>query len=128
MAVISVWDRFYAKVVVEAAVRVAALGTPCHWWIGARSRSGKHSSQRRRGGKNRYGKIYGFFHVGTRKDGSRRNVRVHRWLWEQLKGPIPEGWEVDHLCDNALCVNILHLEPKPGPQNAARANERRKAA
>lgn len=22
---------------------------------------------------------------------------MHRWIWEQLMGPIPEGWEIDHI-------------------------------
>lgn len=30
---------------------------------------------------------------------SRNNVVVymHRWIWEQLFGEIPEGWEIDHI-------------------------------
>lgn len=29
-----------------------------------------------------------------------RNNKVqylHRWIWEQLFGPIPEGWQIDHI-------------------------------
>lgn len=30
---------------------------------------------------------------------SRDNVVVymHRWIWEQIYGPIPAGWEIDHI-------------------------------
>lgn len=45
---------------------------------------------------------------------SRNNVVVlmHRWIWEQLMGPIPSNWEIDHIngvrtdnqIDNLRCV------------------------
>jgi hypothetical protein len=24
-------------------------------------------------------------------------VYLHRWIWEQIFGPIPDGWEIDHI-------------------------------
>jgi hypothetical protein len=36
---------------------------------------------------------------------------AHRASWLHHKGSIPDGFEVDHLCKNTLCVNPLHLEP-----------------
>lgn len=117
--------RFDLKTVVEATVRFPdKVSTPCHWWIGLRSESGLHSSQRRRGGKKKKGKIYAFFKAKI-AIGYWKNVRASRWLWEQLKGPIPDGYEIDHKCDNGLCVNIEHFECVPGPDNAARANRGR---
>ena len=38
-------------------------------------------------------------------------VRAHRFAWENLVGPIPEGLHIDHLCRNRICVCIDHLEP-----------------
>ena len=45
---------------------------------------------------------------------SRDNVLhyMHRWIWEQLMGPIPAGWEIDHIngvrtdnrIDNLRCI------------------------
>lgn len=34
----------------------------------------------------------------------------HRQEWERLVGPIPEGFEINHLCKNRKCCNVEHLE------------------
>ena len=39
-----------------------------------------------------------------------RDVYVHRAAWELERGPVPEGFELDHLCRNRACVNLDHLE------------------
>lgn len=40
-----------------------------------------------------------------------------------LKGAIPEGFDVDHLCKNRLCVNPDHLEAKTHFDNCPRGAE-----
>lgn len=35
--------------------------------------------------------------------------QAHRWIFERLHGPIPEGMVVRHTCDVTKCVNPSHL-------------------
>lgn len=55
-----------------------------------------------------------------------KNIRAHRFTWEQKFGPIPDGLVLDHICHNEaakngecvggfdcqhrLCVNLDHLQ------------------
>jgi hypothetical protein len=51
------------------------------------------------------GMSYGQFHVNNEKIGA------HRWVYEQVRGAIPEGLHLDHLCRIPCCVNPYHTEP-----------------
>ena len=55
----------------------------------------------------------------VRKDG--RQVMLHRWAWEQVNGPIPEGMEIDHLCRNRACSEVTHLEVVTHEENVRRS-------
>lgn len=75
----------------------------CWYWTGARTAEG-----------------YGFFKI------NKKDIRAHRWAYEYLVGPIPDGMVLDHLCHNrdvtcrigngkcphTSCVRPDHLEPK----------------
>lgn len=37
-------------------------------------------------------------------------VLAHRWVFEMLQGPIPDGLVINHKCSNKSCVNPTHLE------------------
>lgn len=80
-------DRFWAKVLRGAPRALPRLG-PCWSWFGARTTKG-----------------YGTFQQG------RRPVYAHRYCYELLVGPIPDGLVLDHLCRVTFCVNPDHLEP-----------------
>lgn len=45
---------------------------------------------------------------------------VHRVVYENLKGPIPEGLQLDHLCRQPACCNPKHLEPVTNRENTLR--------
>ncbi len=68
----------------------------------------------------RYWDGYGAFMTGYKKDKNKRMVRAHRYAYELLVGPIPEGMELDHLCRNRACVNPTHLEPVTHKVNTLR--------
>lgn len=49
-----------------------------------------------------------------------KNGYAHRYAWERINGPIPEGMTVDHLCRVRNCVNTAHMELVDGPENTRR--------
>lgn len=45
---------------------------------------------------------------------------AHRHVYEVMRGPIPDGLALDHLCRNPSCVNPDHLEPVTHRENLQR--------
>lgn len=60
---------------------------------------------------------HGYGSFGVR----RHTTRAHRYAYELLVGPIPEGLVIDHLCRVRRCVNPAHLEPVTIAVNLARS-------
>jgi hypothetical protein len=50
-----------------------------------------------------------------------RKQTVHRYAYELSCGQIPSDKEIDHLCNNRLCVNVLHMECVTHQENIARS-------
>jgi hypothetical protein len=92
---VSETERFWAKV---------EKTDTCWIWRGTLGRGG-----------------YGTFHSAARRAaGEPSGVRAHRWSYEHVKGAIPEGLTIDHLCFVKLCVNPDHLEAVTSVENVRR--------
>ena len=50
----------------------------------------------------------------------RKLVLAHRFAYELLRGPIPEGMTIDHLCRTRSCVNPEHFEVVTRGENVLR--------
>lgn len=48
---------------------------------------------------------------------------AHRFSYTQFIGPIPDGMQMDHLCNNTSCVNPNHLEAVTLLENVKRQIE-----
>lgn len=78
--------------------RIEVSPTGCLLWVGYVSEYG-------------YGKVRG---------ASGRLMMVHRIVYEAVKGKIPRGLFLDHLCRVRNCVNPRHLEPVTLRENILR--------
>jgi hypothetical protein len=75
----------------------------------------------------------GYGRVRTCVDGVAGHVGAHRFVYETVVGPIPEGMQLDHKCCDPVrcvggntcphrrCCNPDHLEPVTGLENQRRA-------
>jgi hypothetical protein len=76
------------------------IGDGCWEWIACRDRAG-------------YGRLLVGKSAGL----------AHRYIYELMIGPVPEGLELDHLCRNTSCVNPAHLEPVSHQENCRRGRQ-----
>lgn len=96
--------RFHAKIDKQRRLtRRRGVRGPCWAWTGATNSSG-------------YAVLRLDGHGGVDE------VRLaHRLSYEHFIGPIPEGLEPDHLCEQSDCVNPEHVEPVTHLENMRRS-------
>ena len=63
----------------------------------------------------------GYGKISIQIDTKTRDHFVHRVVYELVRGKIPEGMTLDHLCRVKCCVNPWHLEPVSNLENLRRA-------
>lgn len=80
------------------AQKVVVLESGCWRWTGKVNRGG-----------------YGCFSIGHA-----RHATAHRWLYQQIQGPLSPAVDLDHLCRNRWCVNPAHCEPVTRRENLLR--------
>lgn len=90
------WASFWSK--------VSSQGS-CWVWTGYKERDG-----------------YGVFAVHI--SGTKKSIpfKVYRLSYTLIKGEIPKGMQIDHLCRNRGCLNPDHLEVVTCKENVLRGN------
>ena len=58
--------------------------------------------------------------INNKGYGAILQTTAHRYIYQQVVGPIPAGLQIDHLCMNKTCVNPAHLEPVTAKENMRR--------
>jgi hypothetical protein len=100
----------YAEGELPYEISDAGYTSPCWMWIRAVTRYG-------------YPEMFITRALKTR----RRQLYAHRVYWARKNGPVPRGYELDHLCGNARCVNPDHLEAVSVDIHRARTANRRRS-
>jgi hypothetical protein len=59
---------------------------------------------------------------GSFRPDNKTNGWAHRFAYELLVGPIPDGLHIDHLCRVPACVNPAHMEIVTLVENVLRGN------
>lgn len=95
-------DEHYVKLIIlpeRFQSKVSVQENGCWLWTGATHHPIRHP-------EHKYG-VYG-------------QESAHRFAYQTLIGPIPNGMEIDHTCHVKLCVNPDHFEVVTHQVNCAR--------
>lgn len=99
----------------SAAIAFGDTRLPERFWAKVNARANGCWEWRAHRARNGYGQ-YGVQHRQIRSS--------HCVAYEALVGPVPKGFELDHLCRNRPCCNPAHLEPVTRLENIRRGDNR----
>ena len=66
--------------------------------------------------KNKSGYRYANIYAGKGKH-NRHSIRIHRIVWQEYKGLIPDGYVIDHINDNKSDNRLSNLQLLTPKQN-----------
>ncbi len=98
-------ERFLA--LIKVSTERFYKGAPCWEWQGSKSKDG-----------------YGQFILDGRRSVKKARIAPYRFIWEYFNGPMADGLEPDHLCNNRGCCNPGHVEPVTHSENQKRSYRR----
>lgn len=84
-------DKILMRIIDNIQIIDLGYHTPCYWWTGS-------NSQQKKGNPYARMSIFG------------ATTAVHLYLWKRFKGPIRKKYQIDHKCNNTLCINLDHLQ------------------
>lgn len=102
-------DSILFRILTRVQIKDCGHATPCWVWTGPNS--GPEDGGRGRG--------YPRFSI----DG--QTVAVHRVLWMHFHGFLPSSRQLDHLCENRMCINPDHFKKVTQKAHAKRDGRHR---
>lgn len=79
----------------------------CRFWGKVDSSSGPDACWPWKSVKAERKRIYASF-LASKVGGEAKFMDAHKFAWELVNGPVPEGLNVCHRCDNPICCNPKH--------------------
>lgn len=66
----------------------------------------------------------GYPTINVRENGKTKHIYAFKAMWECVYGSAPQGYQIDHVCQNQRCVNPDHLLAMPARLNRQLVNIR----
>lgn len=84
-------DKIMQRIIANILIMDTGYTSPCYVWTGS-------NSQQKRGNSYARMSILGV------------TTAVHLFLWKKFNGAIKKKYQIDHMCNNTLCVRLDHFQ------------------